>query len=337
MHQSMFKKASLRLTAVYLLIIMSISLIFSVGLYQLASNEIEQGIRRPNSFAQIIRRNNLDGLQDFLIGQDQAISEAKRDIKISLTFINLFILITGGLLSYYLARRSLVPIERAHESQSRFTSDASHELRTPIAAMRLENEIALTDPKLTVKQAKDQLESNIEELDKLTSLTVGLLQLARLENDPLTKAEFDLKQIIEDAIDRNKKDIAKKKQTVDLKLKSTKITTNYEALTGAIATLINNASKYSSENSDISVKVKDNKTSYLISVADKGIGIDQLEQEKIFDRFYRSDLSRTKNDVSGYGIGLSIAKKSIEALGGNITVTSTPTKGSTFSVLVPKA
>lgn len=333
----MFKKASLRLTAVYLLIIMSISLIFSVGLYQLASNEIEQGIRRPNSFAQIIRRNNLDGLQDFLIGQDQAISEAKRDIKISLTFINLFILITGGLLSYYLARRSLVPIERAHESQSRFTSDASHELRTPIAAMRLENEIALTDPKLTVKQAKDQLESNIEELDKLTSLTVGLLQLARLENDPLTKAEFDLKQIIEDAIDRNKKDIAKKKQTVDLKLKSTKITTNYEALTGAIATLINNASKYSSENSDISVKVKDNKTSYLISVADKGIGIDQLEQEKIFDRFYRSDLSRTKNDVSGYGIGLSIAKKSIEALGGNITVTSTPTKGSTFSVLVPKA
>lgn len=337
MHQSMFKKASLRLTAVYLLIIMSISLIFSVGLYQLASNEIEQGIRRPNSFAQIIRRNNLDGLQDFLIGQDQAISEAKRDIKISLTFINLFILITGGLLSYYLARRSLVPIERAHESQSRFTSDASHELRTPIAAMRLENEIALTDPKLTVKQAKDQLESNIEELDKLTSLTVGLLQLARLENDPLTKAEFDLKQIIEDAIGRNKKDIAKKKQTVDLKLKSTKITTNYEALTGAIATLINNASKYSSENSDISVKVKDNKTSYLISVADKGIGIDQLEQEKIFDRFYRSDLSRTKNDVSGYGIGLSIAKKSIEALGGNITVTSTPTKGSTFSVLVPKA
>lgn len=333
----MFKKASLRLTAVYLLIIMSISLIFSVGLYQLASNEIEQGIRRPNSFAQIIRRNNLDGLQDFLIGQDQAISEAKRDIKISLTFINLFILITGGLLSYYLARRSLVPIERAHESQSRFTSDASHELRTPIAAMRLENEIALTDPKLTVKQAKDQLESNIEELDKLTSLTVGLLQLARLENDPLTKAEFDLKQIIEDAIGRNKKDIAKKKQTVDLKLKSTKITTNYEALTGAIATLINNASKYSSENSDISVKVKDNKTSYLISVADKGIGIDQLEQEKIFDRFYRSDLSRTKNDVSGYGIGLSIAKKSIEALGGNITVTSTPTKGSTFSVLVPKA
>ncbi len=332
----MFQRASLRLSGLYLLIIMSISLIFSLGLYQLASREIEQGIRRPNSFAQIIRLNNLEGLQDFLTGQDKAIKDAKQDIKISLFFINLFIFISGGLLSYYLARRSLRPIEKAHESQSRFTSDASHELRTPIAAMRLENEIALTDPKLTLKQAKTQLESNIEELDKLTSLTEGLLQLSRLENAELEKSESNLKTIIENAIDRNKKVLSKKKQTVKWKIRSTPLITNEEALTGSLATIINNASKYSPGESKISIDVSEDKNVYKIAVSDKGVGIDSVDLLKIFERFYRADQSRTKNEVGGYGIGLSIAKKSIEALGGKIRVKSTPNKGSTFTVCVPK-
>ncbi len=336
MRQSMFQRASLRLTGLYLLIIMSISLIFSLGLYQLASREIEQGIRRPNSFAQIIRLNNLEGLQDFLTGQDKAIKDAKRDIRISLGFINLFIFVSGGLLSYYLARRSLRPIEEAHESQSRFTSDASHELRTPIAAMRLENEISLTDSKLTLKDAKKQLESNIEELDKLTSLTEGLLKLSRLENEDLVKAKADLREIIENAIARNKKDISRKKQTVIRKLKSQEIHTNEEALTNVIATLVNNASKYSPTGSEISIKVSLSKSSYLVDVKDRGVGINPLDEDKIFDRFYRADQSRTKNKVGGYGIGLSIAKKSIEALSGKITVKSTVDKGSTFTVCVPK-
>lgn len=335
MNLSMFQRASVRLTGLYLMIIMSISLIFSFGLYQLASREIEQGIRRPNSFAQIIRLNNLEGLQDFVLGQEKAIYDAKRDIKVSLTFINLFILISGGLLSYFLARRSLRPIERAHEAQSRFTSDASHELRTPIAAMRLENEIALTDPKLTVKLAKTQLESNIEELDKLTSLTEGLLQLSRLENEELIVEKSNIKKIITAAIDRNQKELDKKKQTIEWKSQSIPIVTNEEALVTAVATIINNASKYSKDKAKIKITTKRHRNDAEIAITDSGIGISKLDQVKIFDRFYRADLSRAKNNQSGYGIGLSIAKESISALGGTLEVESELGKGSTFTITLP--
>lgn len=335
MNLSMFQRASVRLTALYLLIIMSISLIFSFGLYQLASREIEQGIRRPNSFAQIIRLNNLEGLQDFVRGQENAISDAKRNIKISLGFINLFILVSGGLLSYFLARRTLRPIERAHEAQSRFTSDASHELRTPIAAMRLENELSLTDPKLSIKQAKKQLESNIEELDKLTSLTEGLLQLARLENEQLDTSLCKLDHIVSQAIKRNQAEIDTKKQNILWKKEKIEVITNEEALITSVAVLINNASKYSPEKSTITIVTQKNRHNVIIKVTDNGIGINQIELHKIFDRFYRADDSRTKETHDSYGIGLSIAKKSITALGGNITVQSAPKKGSTFTISLP--
>ena len=79
-----------------------------------------------------------------------------------LIIINLFILVAGGLLSYYLARRTLKPIEEAHEVQSRFTADASHELRTPLAAIGLETEVALRDKKFNLPEAKKLLKSNLD-------------------------------------------------------------------------------------------------------------------------------------------------------------------------------
>lgn len=336
MNLSMFERASVRLTGLYLLIIMSISLLFSIGLYQLASQEIEQSVRRPNSFAQVLKLNNLEGLQDFLRGQDKAVADAKRDIKYSLFMINLFILVVGGLLSYYLARRSLKPIERAHEAQSRFTSDASHELRTPIAAMRLENEITLTDPKLNVKQAKQQLESNIEELDKLTGLTEGLLQLSRLENEGLPKTKTTSTVVIQDALAQSQVELDAKNQKIRWKKRNLPFSANQETITQAISVLIGNASKYSPDKSTIAITSSSNNNQLTISVKDRGIGIPIEEQQKIFDRFYRSDLSRTKNDVQGYGIGLSIALKIAKLHGGNITVSSVVNKGSTFSLTIPK-
>lgn len=335
MKKGMFYRASVKLTGLYLLIIMSISLIFSFGLYELASREIEQGIKRPNSFAQIIRLNDLEGLQDFLLGQDEAIDTAKRNLKLSLVLINLIILAGGGLLSYYLARLTLRPIENAHDAQSRFTSDASHELRTPIAAMRLENELALTDKKLSIKEAKDQFKSNIDELDKLTSLTEGLLQLARMEDENISKEKVEIKDVIEKAISRNQAEIDNKKQKVVWQRKNISIITNEEALTNTISILINNASKYSPDSSEIVIKYSVNKGSFRLNVADQGVGINPIDVNKIFDRFYRADESRTNSNENGYGIGLSIAKKSVEALGGKITVDSVPQKGSTFTVCIP--
>jgi two-component system sensor histidine kinase CiaH len=316
---------------------MSISLIFSIGFYQVSSNEIDRSIRRqPGPISQVFRNRNSELIQDFLQEQNDAIVIAKTRLKANLILINLFILVGGGMLSYFLARRTLKPIEDIHEAQSRFTADASHELRTPIAAMRLENELALSDPTLTIKKAKEQLVSNIEELDKLTALSEGLLQLASLDNEPIQKSKTTVAQLINSSVERIKSDADKNNQTIKLQnILKDNINVNETVLTEGIVTLLDNAIKYSPKNSTITIKTKRNKSNIDITIQDKGIGISDADKSLIFDRFYRADNSRQKNDVSGYGIGLSIAKSAIEAHGGSISVKSTLGKGSTFIYSFP--
>ena len=316
---------------------MSISLLFSVGFYKVSSDEIVRGIRRqPISVRNIIQTRNADVLNEIIDNQNDAILIAKARLQASLLLINLFILVGGGMLSYYLARRTLKPIEDIHEAQSRFTADASHELRTPIAAMRLENELSLTDDKLTLSKAKEQLKSNIEELDKLTSLSENLLKLARLDNEGLEKNNTKVIDIVNAAIDRVKETTEQKKQIVKIKkLDKGYINANADSVTEALVTLLDNASKYSPSKSEVVISTKRTKSYIEFSIKDEGIGISEEDQKLIFDRFYRADNSRQKNDVSGYGIGLSIAKSVAELHGGSIIVKSKINKGSTFTLSIP--
>jgi two-component system sensor histidine kinase ResE len=99
--------------------------------------------------------------------------------------------------------------------------------------------------------------------------------------------------------------------------------------------LFDNSIKYSPKKSVITVFFGKGEKFILIDVKDQGIGIDGMDLAHIFDRFYRSDKSRTKTTVPGYGLGLSIAKKIVEAHNGSITVRSVPGKGSTFIVKLP--
>ena len=182
-----------------------LSLVFSIGLYRVSSEELENSLRRP-----------LPAQQRRLLGSELAtlnelrqseLEDAQSRLQRQLIIINICILFGASALSYMLARHTLKPIEEAHESQSRFTADASHELRTPITAMRTETEVTLMNPKLSIKEAKTQLESNIEELDKLTSISEGLLQLAQLDSQELQKEPTAINDIIESAVDRTQKRI----------------------------------------------------------------------------------------------------------------------------------
>ena len=211
---NIFHLASVRLTTAYLLIIMIISLLFSISFYRVTSLEIERGIRRQGPIGQIIRTARIDLLEDFIKEQNEVIAISKHRLRNNLVLTNIFIFVFGGFLSYYFARRSLKPIEDAHEAQRRFTADASHELRTPIAAMRIETELTLTEPKLTLEQAKIQLKSNLEELDKLTTLSEGLLSLSRNEQDKLETNKIDLKVLLDQAVSRVQKAVNKKQQTL---------------------------------------------------------------------------------------------------------------------------
>ena len=335
---NIFHNASVKLTTVYLIIIMFISLVFSFGLYRVSTQELERSIRRPDSpLEQLVRRGNQDLHKRLISEQNEELTEARERLRGDLIIINIYILVVGGLLSYFMARKTMQPIEEAHDAQSRFTADASHELRTPITAMRAETELALTDTKLTLKQAKDQLASNMEELDKLTALSDGLLTLARLDNNGLETSPVLLSKIIDNAIERVEPLASKKKQTIKKsKIPKTKVRVDKLSIVEALVTLLDNAVKYSPEKSIISVKNKINQRSIEIEITDRGSGIKAGDLRHVFDRFYRADQSRNKPLVNGYGIGLSIAKGTVEAHAGTISVKSSPGNGSTFTISLPR-
>jgi signal transduction histidine kinase len=263
--------------------------------------------------------------------------DAKNHVISRLVIINLLILVGGGFLSYYLALRSLKPIEDAHEALGRFTADASHELRTPITAMRSENEVSLMNPNLTLGEAKRQIKSNIEELEKLTQLSEGLLRLASIGQSELIKKPIKAIDIVDAAIERVSHASKSKKITFVKDIPdNTTLTADEASLVEALIILLDNAVKYSSDKSTISVTARSKQRSNVISVKDTGVGIKASELPHIFDRFYRADSSRTKQKISGYGIGLAIAKNIVELHSGSIHVQSKPEKGSTFSISIPK-
>lgn len=320
---------------------MTISLFFSATLYQTSMNELDRGLRRPTTVLNISSGGQLlpDSLRHQILDErENQYDEAHDRIIKQLIIINLLILIGGGALCYFLALRTLKPIEEAHEAQTRFTADASHELRTPITAMRTENEVALMNPKLTIKEAREQLHSNVEELEKLTSLSEGLLRLAQIENNHFEKKSNDVQGVINEAVSRVLSQAEKKNILIKPVIKTTKkVYGDKVGITEALIILIENAVKYSPEKSEIIVTAKDEQSNIVFTVADQGIGIKASELPYIFQRFYRADSSRSKQIIGGYGLGLAIAHDIAEAHNGSITVSSKVQKGSTFTLTIPAA
>ncbi len=333
---NIYHNASIKLATAYMIITVIISLTFSFWLYNVSISEIRSSVLRvPGPVEQLLRRENNRFAQELRDVQDQAIEDARSNLIYQFVVLNVVIAIGGAFSGYYLARKTLRPIEDAHEAQSRFTADASHELRTPIAAMRVETEITLTEPKLTVAQAKKQLESNIEELDKLTALSEGLLQLAQIENGGLEKEPVLLETTINSAVNRTNTFAKNKYQKITVgKIAVKKVNAHEESIIEALVAILENAVKYSPEKSSIKIATKSQNKSVVISVTDQGSGISTKDLPHIFDRFYRADQSRTESKTNGYGIGLSVAKSIVNAHNGSITATSSP-KGSTFTITLP--
>lgn len=330
----MFHKTSLRLTGLYLLIIMAISLFFSVILYSLAAHEIDRSFQRQGVIINSLPDDQLlvpKSLQQRLAeGRRSASDEAKAHLALNLVFANVGILILAGGLSYILAKRSLEPIERAHHELEQFTADASHEMRTPLAAMRSEIEVALMDKKLSAKDARAVLQSNLEEVENLTNLTSGLLSLARLEEGALDVRLQKLQPVISHAV-KTVSRLADQKSIAIRAPKRLKDNALFDASTleQVMIILLENAIKYSPQKTAVGITATKRRDQVSIQISDEGQGIEPRELSRIFDRFYQADASRTGG---GHGLGLPIAEKLVELQSGTINVKSQPGKGSTFTV-----
>lgn len=332
----MFKKARLKLTAWYLLIIMVISFSFSALIYQLISVEINRFANsQRNRFEKQFIINEIPRPPKIII-DDDLIEETKQHLLINLLTINSIILVISGSLSYFLAGITLKPIQQMTEDQKRFISDASHELKTPLTGLKSLFEVSLRDKKITLIDTKKVIQQGIEQTDKLKNLSDSLLELSRFDNQKLTSTQTVLiKEIINDAVSQLQPKADKKNIQIITKIGSQKVVGNYQKLVELFIIFLDNAIKYSSENTKINIITVLNKNNLLIKIIDQGIGIDQKDLPHIFDRFYQASNSRTKKSDVGYGLGLSIAKQIVDLHHGKIEVESKLNRGTTFIIHLP--
>ncbi len=323
----LFDTAYLKLTAWYVAVIMAISLTFSVWVYNQARYELQIGLNR------VVHIGPIERLPDGEFGQfvQDRLDDSRRRLVLRLTSLNLIVLAVSAAGGYWLARRTLRPVEEAVDAQSRFTADASHELRTPLAAMKAEIEVGLRDKKLTKDEAIELLKSNLEEIDRLGGLADGLLALTKTD-DPVELSPVSLEEAAGKVAKRLQPLADSRQVAIKRELEPVIVQGDQDALDKIIGILLDNAIKYSPKKTTITVRTYQKDGRGYLEVRDQGIGIKASELPHIFDRFYRADSSRSKQHVPGHGLGLSIAQKLAANLNGQITATSTLGKGSLFIV-----
>ncbi len=228
--------------------------------------------------------------------------------------------------------------QRSVESQKRFTSDVSHEIRSPLTSLRGSIEVALRK-KRTPEEYEDILRNNLTDILRLSKITDNLLFLTRTDNNilELRKQWFDIKHLLETVVENFRYDAlsAGISITEDYQEKL-EMNGDIDLLEHAFSNLIDNAIKYTPQGGKITVRTHEEDTNITICISDTGIGITEDDIPRIFDRFYRVDKESSRK-LGGTGLGLAIAQWIIHAHNGKIGVKSSVGSGTEFIVAFPKA
>jgi two-component system sensor histidine kinase MprB len=218
---------------------------------------------------------------------------------------------------------TLDALERSLESQRHLIADASHELRTPMAALRSNIQIFLDADRLPEEERRELQRAIVDELDELAQLVSDVLQLAR-GSMPAERVEpVYLDEIVQDAVDRARRRAPARRFQLDIE--SAVILNSPERVSRAVTNVIDNASTWSADDGVVEVSLSDG----VLLVRDHGPGFAQGDLERVFDRFYRSQDARR---LPGSGLGLAIVKQAAEARGGFATATNAQDGGAVVRV-----
>ena len=226
--------------------------------------------------------------------------------------------------------------QRLEETRRDFVANISHELKTPIGAISLLSEALIdgSDDQELVKKFSTDL---FKESKRLASLVQDIIQLSRLQSADMLKTAVpvDLAGVIVDAVERNQVIADRKGIKISWDAPTgTTVLGDSEMLSMAVKNLIENAILYSDEGAQVGVGLREDEGTAQISVTDSGVGIDPEHVDRIFERFYRADPSRSRS-TGGTGLGLAIVKHVANNHRGDIQVFSKPGFGSTFTLLLP--
>jgi two-component system, OmpR family, phosphate regulon sensor histidine kinase PhoR len=248
--------------------------------------------------------------------------------------------VSGKRIGALVVMNDITRVRRLENIRKDFVANVSHEIKTPITAIKGFVEILSEDNPKDEQDVRRFLEIIAKHVNRLEAIIDDLLKLSRIEKDmesqEIQRDESTIKDVLESAVQICKPQADSK--GIELSLICDEALTariNPPLLEQAVMNLLDNAIKYSDEKKSIRIEAMHDEKEVLISVIDNGKGIEQEHLTRIFERFYRVDKARSRK-LGGTGLGLAIVKHIIQAHDGHVSVTSTPGKGSTFTIHLPR-
>ena len=263
----------------------------------------------------------------------QAMNDTLRSLDLGLGISVSIALALSGVGGLWLTRQAMQPIEQSFQRLQRFTSDAAHELRSPLAAIKTNAAVALKYSEDMRKADAEKFQAIKSASTQLTALTENLLMLARTDQDAVQQMNIiDLTELFEPLIQLYQPQFDKKGVELNADIKpGFKVLGDTIQLTRLFTNLIDNALRYTPTGGTVDVQTEQDGDAIAIRVNDTGIGIDPDHLKHIFERFWQVDQARSYQ-AGGFGLGLAIAQGIAQNHGGTIHVTSTLGQGSCFTI-----
>lgn len=319
----MFRRARIRLTVLYIglfaLVLGVFSLVFYIGFATVLAPAFDVAPELSNSQA-----------------AQAAYRATVERVGLALLFANLAIIVLVGVVAWALAARTLRPIHEAHARQRRFVADASHEMRSPLSAIRSSAEVALLDADDTDGQRR-ALSVVVDSAERLTRITNDLLLLARSDELPSDRsAPIDLSVSVAESVEAfavAHPTLPRARLTLGPDLR---VSADATEIGRIVVNLLDNAIRYGSGSGagTVYVTTREVDRDAVVEVADSGAGIAAADLERVFEPFYR--VHADQGGPEGNGLGLAIARSLAARNGGRLTVASQPGVGTTFRLWLPR-
>jgi signal transduction histidine kinase len=324
--RDVFARARLRLGVLFLIIVVVLVIASSLVIYLSFRSDLQQlaAVRASGGDA-----SQTESEADF-------VNRSLVSFRWRLLALDGAIILVVGIGGLLYARSTLRPIRDNVAAQKRFVADASHDLRTPLAVMKTEFEVALRDP-ATTGEVRPVLASGLEEVDRMTLMVDDLLTLSRIDAH-------------QEVVARERVDLEVIARETSAKLRPLAVAAGVELdvvgagpapavgdprhLQRALANLLRNAVEHSPRGGLVRVEARADGGSSRLSVADQGPGIAAEDLAHVFDRFYRADPARS-GEHGGSGLGLSIARWAVRRMGGDLTAQSAPGSGTRMTITLP--
>ncbi len=318
---NLFQHARLKLAGFYIGIVAVILIAFSLTLYYSLAKNI---------------RDNFEGNFSNEQTQELVIVKTTDQLQTTLFFIDLIVLLASSCLSYFLAGRTLKPIQQAMDKQKQFTADASHELRTPLAVMQTNLEVALREKEWNNEKGRTLIAGTIDEVKLMTKLTEDLLTLSKLEGEGMAYSftKINVAELVEWVLKKMQNIAIERKIQLSIEHSNAAfIYGDINVLQRLVMNIVNNALNFTPARGSVCISVHEHDGKVIIRIQDTGVGIAKDDLPHVFERLYRADKAREQD--GGTGLGLAIAKEIAQKHHGAIDIKSELGKGTLVIITFP--